>query len=508
VFPSNRLSQSVSKLLLVGALLLAACDLMPATVSQSPPFSASPSHTPTASPVKLSRADIAALGKHGTVRVDQGNLQGSGVYLGGGRVLTAAHVVPSSAAKTMISLDERTVGEAQLIRVDRPRDLALLTITGSEYGGAIALRLGDSTALREGDDIVAVGYPEGLPLSVKFGIVSGIRHDAFGDLIQTDASLNHGMSGGPLLDERGGVVGITDFGLDSSTGLNFAIASSTLQQFMDNSLSPVVAATPSPTPALTNPAQQTARPATPPARTASPSTPAPTSATTNFPIAGTVISASTGLPMRGVPIRVEAATSTICSSCPLSALTDASGHYLIYLPVPGGFRVYFSPSSGYVDQVWRNLPSYASPTVVNVLPGGVSGIDATLAPIASAGSVPISGRVTDVMTGLGVRLAIRLWVLENACPACGNWIGDENAAGFSDASGNYTVYVKPGTYRISFDEAHYVKGTQVRDYGTYNWNPSNPDSNQWADLVVGTAPITGINAIMWPCAVRRGPGCR
>ena len=164
--------------------------------------------------------------------VVQGNSQGSGSYLGGGRVLTAAHVVQTNAT-VVVYFENKRIGSAQIVRRDSQRDLALLSISGLEEAGARALEWRDSSTLREGEELLAVGYPEGLPFSVKVGVVSGLRTLGATDLIQTDASLNHGMSGGPVLDASGRLIGVTDFGYPGAVGLNFAVASSTAREFVE-----------------------------------------------------------------------------------------------------------------------------------------------------------------------------------------------------------------------------------------------------------------------------------
>lgn len=185
-----------------------------AALGASAALTPSPSAPPTANATataaaSLTLADAAALGRAGTVHIYQGNVEGTGTYLGGGRVLTAAHVVATTAPAIVYFADQR-VGTGQVVRIDRGIDLALLTVTGLEALGARPLEWADSNLLRPGDELLALGYPEGLPFSVKAGIMSGLRTARGVNFIQTDASLNHGMSGGPVLDRTGRLVGITD----------------------------------------------------------------------------------------------------------------------------------------------------------------------------------------------------------------------------------------------------------------------------------------------------------
>lgn len=182
----------------------------------------------------LTTTDVAAIGRTSTVRIVQGDGLGSGVYLGNGRVLTAAHVVPGTG-RIIVSFAEQQIGTAKVMRRDQADDLALLEIAGLDAAGARPITWGDSSILRQGDALVALGYPAGLPLSVKVGVVSGLRVEGDTDLIQTDASLNPGMSGGPVLNSSGYLVGITDFGYTRYPGLNFAIASTTARAFVEAS---------------------------------------------------------------------------------------------------------------------------------------------------------------------------------------------------------------------------------------------------------------------------------
>ena len=211
---------------LIGSVVLRPANAPAAVVSASPTASASPQ------PTSLTRPDVAAIGRGGTVYITRGNAQGSGAYIGDGQVVTAAHVV-SGLGPILIRFNDLPVGTAVIVRVNETDDVALLRIQGLDAAGARALLWGDSGALRQGDDLVALGYPEGLPLSTKVGVVSGLRRLGTTELIQTDASLNHGMSGGPVLDVAGHLVGLVDFGFPQAQGLNFAVASNTARPFVE-----------------------------------------------------------------------------------------------------------------------------------------------------------------------------------------------------------------------------------------------------------------------------------
>ena len=134
----------------------------------------------------------------------------------------------------VLSNDENTEYEAEIVGADENSDLAVLKIDATGLN-LTAAEFGSSDELTMGDKAVAIGYPLGLGLSTSEGIISGLNRtlnvelanggSAAMTLIQTDAAINPGNSGGPLVNDRGQVVGITSSKLvDSSVeGLGFAI---------------------------------------------------------------------------------------------------------------------------------------------------------------------------------------------------------------------------------------------------------------------------------------------
>lgn len=223
---------TVAATVAIAALIASAPAISGLIAPRTQVVAASPSPSPSAS-LPPTRTDIVAAGKAGTVLIVQGNGQGSGAYLGNDRVLTALHVVPTTARIT-VSLGDRLVGTAQTIATDQQDDLALLFVPGLGAAGAKPMSWGNSDALKEGDELVVLGYPIGLPFSVKVGVVSGLRVETGTSLIQTDASLNPGMSGGPALDPSGRLVGITDFGYTRYPGLNFLVAATSARRFVND----------------------------------------------------------------------------------------------------------------------------------------------------------------------------------------------------------------------------------------------------------------------------------
>ncbi len=153
---------------------------------------------------------------------------GTGVLLTAtGDIMTNAHVV-AGARRVRVRTGNKTI-DAQVAGVDKETDLALLRVPGNEWPH---LRLGDSSAVRQGEIVVAMGSPRGLENSVSMGVISSparqISPDAAIAFIQTDAPINPGNSGGPLVNPRGEVVGINTFIITESggsEGLGFAIPS-------------------------------------------------------------------------------------------------------------------------------------------------------------------------------------------------------------------------------------------------------------------------------------------
>lgn len=136
---------------------------------------------------------------------------GSGVIVHSaqGLVLTNHHVV-ANGERILVTLRDRREFEATLVGSDEATDIALLKIDPQNL---TALRLADSSKLRVGDDVVAIGNPFGLGQTVTAGIVSalgrsGINLEGYEDFIQTDASINPGNSGGALINRSGELVGI------------------------------------------------------------------------------------------------------------------------------------------------------------------------------------------------------------------------------------------------------------------------------------------------------------
>jgi serine protease Do len=161
---------------------------------------------------------------------------GSGFVISKDGLIVTNHHVIDGADRVTVQLGERQY-EAEVKGADPATDLALLQVSSSDK--LDYLRLGDSDSLRVGDWVMAIGNPLGLDSTVTVGVVSakgrsiGISQDvSFEDFIQTDAAINFGNSGGPLVNIRGEVVGIATAINYGAENIGFAVPVSTLKQIL------------------------------------------------------------------------------------------------------------------------------------------------------------------------------------------------------------------------------------------------------------------------------------
>lgn len=168
---------------------------------------------------------------------------GSGfVYDDNGHIITNDHVVSGGGNRLDVTFPDGTVYRASMIGSDPSADIAVLYLEGVPKEKLLPLSLADSSKVRVGERLAAIGNPFGLSGSLSSGIVSGVGRQipaqeeegfTIPDIIQTDAPINPGNSGGPLLNMRGEVIGINS-AIYSTTGqfagVGFAIPSNTLAQ--------------------------------------------------------------------------------------------------------------------------------------------------------------------------------------------------------------------------------------------------------------------------------------
>jgi S1-C subfamily serine protease len=176
------------------------------------------------------------------VTITTGGSQGSGFAYGApGRYVTNAHVVGDARTVRLTTTDRRVTAGTVLVR-DARADIAIVSAP---------LRLAPLAPRPSlpavGDDVFALGSPLGLTGSLSKGVVSAVgRRESFGEAIQTDAAVNPGNSGGPLVDAGGRVVGIATARARDAEGITFAIPIATVARARNSSLPLVTSVATSP----------------------------------------------------------------------------------------------------------------------------------------------------------------------------------------------------------------------------------------------------------------------
>ena len=201
--------------------------------------------------------------RQAVARIEAGNSIGTGVIFGNDGytafVITNHHVIEDASTVTVI-VNDATRYTGTVRGTDPTSDLAVIAICCSDRFHQ--LEFGNASELRPGDEIITIGYARGISgeATVTRGIISAIRYstDHQSDVIQTDAALNPGNSGGPMLNLEGKIVGINTFKWRDSEGLNFAVSETTARykayQLSAASARPTPSPTrrPTPTPSYRN----------------------------------------------------------------------------------------------------------------------------------------------------------------------------------------------------------------------------------------------------------------
>jgi putative serine protease PepD len=208
----------------------------------------------SSSPVTISASDskgdlvrtiyAAASPSVASVRTSEGS--GTGFLVdSNGTIVTNAHVAGNNDTVQVRFNDKGDYHTAKVLSVDASTDLAALKVDPSDVQGIRPLELADSDGAKVGDSVVAIGYPLGLDRTATAGIVSGLERQiespngfSIDKVIQTDAAVNPGNSGGPLLNAKGQVIGVNSQiataagGGEGNVGIAFSIPSNTVKQVL------------------------------------------------------------------------------------------------------------------------------------------------------------------------------------------------------------------------------------------------------------------------------------
>jgi S1-C subfamily serine protease len=232
----------------VGGLVAAgAVVLLDPNADESPSSAAATATTTTTSEsarprTGLSPNAIYERAESAVVGIQAGNASGTGFVIDAqGHVVTNEHVV-ANAENVEISFAQGGTEQGRVIATDPSTDLAVIEVDLSGHD-VTPLQLDPSTDVEVGDSVYAIGNPFGLERSLTAGIVSAVDRPieapngfTINDAIQTDAPVNQGNSGGPLLDDAGNVIGVVSQIASQSggnVGIGYAVPSDTVRDVVD-----------------------------------------------------------------------------------------------------------------------------------------------------------------------------------------------------------------------------------------------------------------------------------
>ena len=161
--------------------------------------------------------------------------QGSGFVIdNSGDIVTNNHVV-DGATTVQVKFASGNTASAAVLGKDVADDIAVIKVDASAVAGITPLVLADSTVLQPGQTAIALGSPFGLTNSITVGVISGLNRTIGGgqaSMIQTDADIQPGNSGGPLLNSGGQVIGVNTATQGQGTGIGFAVPSSVVKRVL------------------------------------------------------------------------------------------------------------------------------------------------------------------------------------------------------------------------------------------------------------------------------------
>lgn len=161
--------------------------------------------------------------------VTSGNALGSGFAIGENCIVTNAHVLdnPNKIVLTTYAGETHT---AYLVGYDQDKDIAILGVDNIKF---TPLKMADYNKLNTGDDVYAIGAPKSMAYTLTKGVISAKEREVGNyKYIQTDAAINEGNSGGPLLNDEGNVIGINTLKMSNSEGIGLAIPMTAVSEFL------------------------------------------------------------------------------------------------------------------------------------------------------------------------------------------------------------------------------------------------------------------------------------
>lgn len=183
------------------------------------------------SPAAIARGalpSVVVLRVHGS----QSPILGSGFVVGDDLIVTNYHVVQDAVSITVETASGDSLRGAYVSGVDAASDLAILRVPDLKLP---PLRLAGEGSVQQGSRVFALGHPEGLAFTLSEGLVSSIREVSSVRVLQITAPISQGSSGGPVIDERGEVIGVTTSYLGDGQNLNFAVRASHIRDLLEGS---------------------------------------------------------------------------------------------------------------------------------------------------------------------------------------------------------------------------------------------------------------------------------